>query len=129
MGNWNAPGAAHIHDELHVRCLALDDGTTQLVFAIVDSVGVSREIFDEAKKRIHAATGVPVANMMMSATHTHSATSSRAENPLGGEGNYGTFLTGRIVDGVRRALNNLEPARIGWAPGRCRSTSSIAVGF
>jgi len=118
VGNWDAPGATQIHDELHVRCLALDDGGTKLVFAVVDSVGVSREIFDEAKKRIHAATGVPVANMMMSATHTHSATSSRAPDPAGGEGGYGAFLTTRIVDGVRRALNNLEPARIGWGAGQ-----------
>lgn len=76
VGGWDAPPATHIHDELHVRCLALDDGATKLVFAVVDSVGVPREIFDEARKRVHAATGVPVANMMMSATHTHRAVSA-----------------------------------------------------
>jgi len=121
VGGWDAPPATHIHDELHVRCLALDDGANKLVFAVVDSVGVPREIFDEAKKRIHAATGVPVTHMMMSATHTHRAVSARGKSafvygsPLD---DYQTFLIHRIVDGVRRALNNLEPARIGWGSGQ-----------
>jgi len=131
---------AHIHDELHVRCLALDDGTTRLVFAVVDSVSVPREVFDEAKRIIHEATGVPTANMMMSATHTHSAANARGADPVdwgvvmlpdaqahlrddpGGFSRplheYQRFLVRRIVDGVRRALNNLEPARIGWGVGQ-----------
>ncbi|MEY4938572.1 MAG: hypothetical protein RIQ93_307 [Verrucomicrobiota bacterium] len=120
VGGWSAPPAENIHDELHVRCLALDDGTTKLVFAVVDSVGVSREIFDDAKKMVSETTGVPVENMMMSATHTHSAVGSGG--PSGGGSvdplaDYRKFLTKRIADGVRRALNNLEPARIAWGSG------------
>ena len=33
VGNWETPPATHVHDELHARCLALDDGTTTIVFA------------------------------------------------------------------------------------------------
>lgn len=136
--------ATQIHDELHVRCLALDDGATRLVFAVVDSVSVNREVFDQAKRLIREETGVPVEHMMMSATHTHSAVSARgAESPFafspadyppgakrpasaapaapksGGVSpdDYQTFLVRRIADGVRRAINNLEPARIGWGTG------------
>jgi hypothetical protein len=121
VGGWTAPPATHIHDELHVRCLALDDGTTKLVFAVVDSVAVNREVFDEAKRAIQAATGIPASNMMMSATHTHSASSARGENPMvvgAPMDDYQRFLTRRIADGVRRAVNNLEPARIGWGSGQ-----------
>jgi hypothetical protein len=32
--------------------------------------------------------------------------------------NYQAFLARRIADGVQRALNNLEPARIGWGAGQ-----------
>jgi hypothetical protein len=126
VGNFDIPPATHVHDELHARCLALDDGTTRLVFVVVDSVSVNREVYDEAKRRIQAATGIPAAHLMMSATHTHSATSARgadamamhradAPPPLDA---YQSFLASRIVDGVRRALNNLEPAQIGWGTGR-----------
>lgn len=119
-GGYVPPPAVHVHDELHVRCLVLDDGTTRLAFAVVDNLSVDREVFDEAKRRIHETTGIPAANLMMSATHTHSGPSARGENPfVFGEplDDYQVFLVGRIVDGVRRAINNLEPARIGWGTG------------
>ncbi len=132
VGNFDEPPATQVHDELNARCLALDDGSTRLVFVVVDSVSVNREVFDEAKRRIHAATGVPPDHVMMSATHTHSATSARGKSAFDlqaaaidpGKGSdlsldhYQTFLARRIADGVQRALNNLEPARIGWGTGR-----------
>ena len=34
--------------------------------------------------------------------------------PDGELSDYQQFLARRIADGVRRAVNNLEPARIGW---------------
>jgi neutral ceramidase len=124
VGNWGTPPATHIHDQLHARCLVLDDGDSRLVFAIVDNVGINREVFDEAKRLIHQATGLPTHNMLMSATHTHSATSAGGDGekrrgwhqgePLDG---YQTFVARRIADGVRVAINNMEPARIGWGVG------------
>ena len=111
VGGWSPTPAGHIHDELHARCLALDDGKTRLVFAICDNVGIPREVFDEARKLVEKETGLPPANLLLSSTHTHSATSARAEQL---QGEYSKFLARRIADGVRRALNNLEPAKIGW---------------
>jgi hypothetical protein len=121
VGGWNVPASTHIHDELHVRCLALDDGTTRLAFAVVDSVSVNREVFDEARRLIHEETGLPQANVMMSATHTHSGPSARGTNAFVFSkvlDDYQAFLARRIADGVRRAIHNLEPARIGWGVGQ-----------
>lgn len=38
VGGWGAPLASNIHDELHARCLVLDDSDTKLVFIIVDNL-------------------------------------------------------------------------------------------
>lgn len=117
IGGWGSPPAEHIHDELFARCLVLDDGRTRLVFVIVDSLGMSRDVFDAAKRTIHEKTGISVGNVLMAATHTHSSISARSpRNARTDEGfsDYQSFLIRRIADGVRRALNNLEPARIGW---------------
>jgi len=47
VGNFGTPPPAeHIHDQLHARCLVLDDGQTKLVIVAVDNVGISREVFD-----------------------------------------------------------------------------------
>jgi hypothetical protein len=111
VGGWSPTPAAHVHDELHARCLALDDGKTRLVFAVCDNVGIPREVLDEARALVEKETGLPPANFLLSSTHTHSATSARGEQLQGG---YAKFLARRIADGARRAINNLEPARIGW---------------
>ncbi len=126
VGNYGIPPPAkHIHDQLHARSLVLDDGTTQLVFVVVDNVSIHREVFDAAKQMIHERTGMPIAHMLMSANHTHSATSAGGEGEKRRGWNYGkpldeyqNFLVRRIADGVQVALNNLEPARIGWGVGR-----------
>lgn len=112
VGGWNSPAATSIHDELHARCLALDDGKTRLVFVICDNVGIPREVFDEARRLASQETGLAPERFLFSATHTHSATSARGAQAL--EQPYARFLVRRIADGARRALGNLEPARIGW---------------
>lgn len=124
VGNFNTPEATHIHDPLAAKSLVLDDGTTRLAFVIVDNVGVPIEVFSAAAALIEGETGIIPSHVLMASTHTHSAVSA------GGEGSkrrgfnqneplddYQRFVARRIADGVRIALNNLEPARIGWGSG------------
>ncbi|MDT8302920.1 MAG: neutral/alkaline non-lysosomal ceramidase N-terminal domain-containing protein, partial [Sedimentisphaerales bacterium] len=117
VGGWNSPPASHVHDELYAKCLVLDDGKTQLVFVVCDNLGISREVYDKAKQIINEKTSIPTENMMMSATHTHSSITARGTKRLRQDNElsrYQQFLVSRISDGVRRAANNLKPARIGW---------------
>lgn len=108
--------AKDVHDELHARCLVLDDGTTRLAFAVIDNTMISQDVYDHSKKLIHEQTGIPVQNICLSATHTHST--PRAVTGLKPNSNehkdYLNFLAIRISDGIRRAVNRLAPAKIGW---------------
>ncbi|MBN8420236.1 MAG: hypothetical protein J0L73_15065 [Verrucomicrobia bacterium] len=113
-GGFQDGKAAFIHDELHARCLALDDGQTKLVMVVADSCVIGRGIFDEAKKMVHEATGLPLENMLMSATHSHSCGTAQAVGQSEPSPMYQRFIARRIADGVRRALNNLAPAKIAW---------------
>ncbi len=124
IGNWNAPPANHIHDELHARCLVLDDSKTKIAFVIIDNCVINRELYDEAGKIIFKETGIPRENVLMSTVHTHSATSALGGGPSiiewkGGQpfNDYQKFVIRRIADVVRIAINNLEPAVIGWGSG------------
>jgi neutral ceramidase len=112
VGNWNSPPATKIHDELHARCFAVDDGRTTLVFAICDNVGIPREVFDAARRLASEETKLPPENFLFSSTHTHSATTARGEGAL--DRDYTKFLIRRIADGARLAIGNLEPARLAW---------------
>jgi hypothetical protein len=132
-GGWlPLPLATNIHDEEHVRSLVLDDGKVQLVFVVVDNVEIPREVFDEAKRMIFEATRIPKEHITMSSTHNHSSVwagpeinppepsrtirdhSATGKKPLD---DYQQFVAHRIADGVRVAVNNLEPARISWGVG------------
>lgn len=107
----------YIHDELHARCLVLDDGTTQLAFVVCDTTFIATEVVDHAKRRIQETTGLAPNHVVVSATHTHST--PRAIDLKLGRANdeYNDFFAERVADGVRRALHNLAPAKIGWGSG------------
>ena len=117
VGNFVQPAAEHIHDELHARCFVLDDGTTRIALVVSDSLYMSREVLDEAKRQTTEATGLAADRMLMACTHTHSSVSARSRNPLQPGKDfteYQQFVARRIADGVRRAIHNMQPARIAW---------------
>lgn len=117
VGGWQPIPASNVHDELHARCLVLDDGQTQLAIVICDNVGIPVEVYDLAKQQVSDATGIPATHLLMAATHTHSATTARGPLKTLAESDlteYQKFLAHRISDSVRRAIAQLEPARISW---------------
>lgn len=107
----------HVHDELHARCLVLDDGHTKLALVVCDLLGIHRLVSEEARALIAEKHGIPRDCVLISATHTHSASSAlgqrrRQPNPEADE--YQKFVARRIADGVGCALNNCRPAQIGF---------------
>ncbi|NUM53391.1 MAG: neutral/alkaline non-lysosomal ceramidase N-terminal domain-containing protein [Candidatus Hydrogenedentes bacterium] len=116
-GHMNDRIATHVHDELHARCLVLDDGTTKIAFAIVDSCMVPREVVEDAKNRIQSATGIAPDHVLISATHTHSAACATPVFQSDPDPEYKKYLAVKVADGVRRAVNNLAPAKIAWGAG------------
>lgn len=120
VGGFRPVPSDHIHDDLHARCLALDNGDARLAFVVCDLLGASEAMFDEARRLVTTDTGLPGANLFMSCTHTHSATSALGKDRMAAKADlddYQKFVARRIADGVRRALRNLAPAQIGWAVG------------
>jgi hypothetical protein len=108
--------ATGVHDELHARCLVLDDGKTKIALVVCDLLGIHRSVSTEARRLIEEATGIPPSNVAISCTHTHSAASAlgeryTSEQPLD---DYQKFVARRIADGVRRAINTSRPAQIAF---------------
>src|SRR5436190_24186816 len=73
VGGFSPTPSTHVHDELHARCLVLDDGKTRLAFVVCDLLGIHRLISDEARKIIQERSKIPPSHVLISATHTHSA--------------------------------------------------------
>lgn len=109
--------ALRVHDELHVRALVLDNGKNKLAFAIIDSCMVPRDVMDAAKAIAHEKTGIPVENMLIAATHTHTATTATPVFQSDPDPEYNRFLTQRTADAITLAHTNRVPAKIGWSSG------------
>jgi hypothetical protein len=104
-----------IHDELHARCLVLDDGETRLAMVICDNTMIDRSVLDRAKELIEERCSLPAQQVLIAATHTHAAprvVPGLHTNPLNDV--YETFLIHRITDAVEQAIANLHPAQVGW---------------
>ncbi len=117
-GNMRATLGADVEQELFARALVLDDGVGKLAFVVCDSCAIAQDVIVQAKDFIRNHTGLPEERVLISATHSHSAPAAAALFQSRPDVNYQGFLAVRISDAVRRAINRLQPARIGWGVGR-----------
>jgi neutral ceramidase len=110
--------ATKVHDPLHARCLVLDDGKTKLAIVICDSCMIPRELLDAAKTQAEKTTGIAASRMLIAATHTHTAPTVTGVFQSEPDREYIAYLTERIAAGIKKAHDNLAPAKIGWAVGK-----------
>jgi hypothetical protein len=106
--------AMFIHDPLHARCLVLASGKTTLALVVVDSCMVPDEVVQEAKRLIHKQIGIPPSQVLISATHTHSAPTLAPTFQSGPDRDYVTQLPIRIAMGVQNAVTQMQPAELGF---------------
>jgi hypothetical protein len=106
--------ASTIHDRLFVRSIVLDDGTTTICLTVVDTCMMTQSLIDEAKLLASKQCGIPCANIMVSATHTHSAPAAMACLGTRLDKAYAEWLPAKIAESIVAAHARREPARIGW---------------
>ena len=107
-----------VNDPLYVRAVVMDDGETKIAMVLVDSCMLPRDLLDKAKEMASSQTGIPKTNILVSATHCHSAPSVIEVLGSSADERYVTFLPGRIAKAIEQAYKNLQPAQIGFAMGR-----------
>jgi neutral ceramidase len=116
-GSMKGAFAMGVTDPMHARCLALSDGRKELIFCVVDACLIPREICEQAKQIAAAKTGVPAGQMLISATHTHSAAALTPAFQSDPDPEYVASVPQRIAQGIIQAHANLEPAEIAWGKG------------
>jgi hypothetical protein len=116
-GNMKGAFATEIHDPMQARCLALHDGKTELVFCIIDACAIPRDVCEKSKEIVAQKSGIPPDNILISATHTHSAAALTPAFQSDPDLDYVDSLPLRIAAGILKAHGNLEPAEIGWGIG------------
>lgn len=102
----------YVHDPLHVRAVALKNGEGRAAIALIDAIGYGREQSDKAKAVVAGRTGWKPEEMLVSATHTHTA-------PKGGDSSPGRIAYEKkrfdgIVAALTQAIESLQPAEVGF---------------
>jgi len=114
-GGFLAQRGTRANGPLHSRALVMDDGKVKLAIVIVDSLMFRRELIDPAKDEAGRITGIPSSNILIAATHTHSAPSVMGALGTPVDEDYAKWLPGKIVESIVLANENLKPAEAGWA--------------
>ena len=105
--------AESAHDPLSVRAMAFQSGKGRAAVAIVDTLGLSREVLDNVKKRAAEATGWRADQILFAATHTHSAPSTNAFGPPQ-QVAYAKRAQAGMVEAIVQAVKNLQPGSVGF---------------
>jgi hypothetical protein len=95
-----------ILDRIHSRAIVIEDGTSRAALISIDAGGVPDNIWQEVTAALGREFDIPVSNVLITATHTHSV----PRQPNDG-------YVDRIVESVRLASQRLEPARVGYGTG------------
>jgi hypothetical protein len=113
------PSGKYAHEKLYSRAIVLDNGATRAALIGADLSGLGEEIWSTAAKQIAQELGCPVENVIMSATHSHSAVPAGPPAPgLARPPQQATAPTvAAILDAVRQAKAMLRPAQVGFGTG------------
>jgi hypothetical protein len=95
-----------ILDRLYARAIVLENGAVSAALITVDAGGVPDAVWQAVAQQVQQELGIPTANVLLTATHTHSAGAQRGAD-------YPT----KIVESVRQAKRRLAPARVGYGTG------------
>jgi neutral ceramidase len=116
------PSGKFEHEHLYVRVIVLDNGTTRAALIGADQANMQDAVWTPAAQQIARELDCPVANVLMSATHTHSGWApgqtyrggpQAAANPNAPP----PPLVAQMVEAVHQAKAQLQPARMGFGTG------------
>jgi len=93
-------------DHLYARAVVIESGTSTAALITVDAGGIPTPVWEAVTRQLESELKIPIANVLLTATHTHSAGGPR-----------GPDYAQKIVESVRQARQRLAPARVGYGTG------------
>ncbi|MFZ4767472.1 MAG: neutral/alkaline non-lysosomal ceramidase N-terminal domain-containing protein [Roseimicrobium sp.] len=112
-GGFSANMATSAHDALYARAMVLESRGTVVAMVVLDNLGASPEVLEEAKQLASQKTGIPTDKMLISSTHTHSGPPSNGRD--GPAAAYRTLLVAGLAESIAKAHAALQPASVGYA--------------
>jgi neutral ceramidase len=119
-----------VREPLYAKVLVLESQGRKIGFVSLDLCYAKEPWITEIRRRAGKEIGIAPEALMIHSTHTHAAPSLGSlvvdeqctlvppvVKWLCGDEGYHSFVVGKIVEALKQANKNLQPARIGWAAG------------
>lgn len=113
-GDFVSHYAQKIHDPLFAKAIVLERGTNLIAMVVVDICIMNKEFLDKVKLEIENQTTIPYENILISSTHTHAAGSVADVYLTPADELYVKKIQPLIVLAVKKARQNLRPAKTGF---------------
>lgn len=104
-------------EKLYLRAIVVDNGDTKAVLIGADLGGINEDVWAEASQRIADELAIPVANIIITPTHTHSDFPANATTAPGTPRYGSDFVADRALEAVQEAMERMESARVGFEAG------------
>ncbi len=126
LSGYGARQSTGVLDSIYHRVVALDSGDTQFYLISSDLCLFSPSLYDSVTRDLQRETGIDPKHVLWSVTHTHAAPEigppdmyktllGRSDHEWDRE--YTDRTTKSLIDAVRTARAQLEPARIAFGTG------------
>ena len=116
--------AEGVLDPLLLRCMAFACGEDKVILIAMDACEISTANCDELRKQVSEKTGLPVDAIFAHTTHTHTAAELMGKDVAGAK-EYARFVQGRAADAAVMALEDLKPAKMGYAIGQAPNIAFV----
>ncbi len=117
-GHLTRRDAQGVLDPLHARAIVLENDQTKLAFILIDLIAFGKEDSDDVRYAIAQNLEIPVANVCISCTHTHTAPGVKEGFATPREGQYLDWAKPRMVEAAVKAAANVVAAEVSWAMGQ-----------
>ena len=107
--------ATDIHDRLKARAMVLELAGKRIAIVSCDLAAITLEVTEKVRAEVQEATGIPVHQVMVSTTHTHSAPSVPRFVAWGEQDEE--YLSGvhkKIARAIIQAADQLEPVETSY---------------
>lgn len=125
IGYYQVRLADGVLDDLEANAIAYELGDTKTLMISVDHCGLRQELLNIYRAKIAQVANLPIDNVFISATHTHTGPETSFDNDNEKVREYAKILESKLIDAVSFALSDLKPAKMGWGIGQAPNVAFI----